>query len=86
MKNLGIGNVKSYGPFSRWIVHDKKGILLLTALFNGNLVLNKRKIQLNKWLDIQNIAAINSNVLPLLSNGWLSGLIDSRGSINGYTV
>jgi hypothetical protein len=47
-ETLGIGRVITYGPFSRYQVDDKKGILILTHLFNGNLVLNKRKIQLKR--------------------------------------
>ena len=64
------------------MVGDKQGILALTYLFNGNLVLDKRKIQLNKWLILQNITGITSNVLPLLSNAWLSGFIDAEGCFN----
>ena len=81
-ETLGIGTVKTYGPYSRFIVCDKKGILVLTALFNGNLVLDKRKIQFNKWLHIGNITGITSYVLPLLSNAWLSGFIDAEGCFN----
>ncbi len=81
-ETLGFGRVRTYGTYSRYIVEDKKGILALTYLFNGNLVLDKRKIQLNKWLIIQNITRITSNVLPLLSNAWLSGFIDAEGCFN----
>jgi len=81
-ETLGIGRVKEFGPFSRYFVDDKNGILVLTALFNGNLVLNKRKIQIKRWLDAQNITEITSNINPLLSNGWLSGLIDAEGCFN----
>jgi hypothetical protein len=45
---LGIGRVKTFNQFSRYFVDDKQGILVLVALFNGNLVLNKRKIQVKK--------------------------------------
>jgi hypothetical protein len=45
---LGIGRVRTYGNFSRYRVDDKKGILILIALFNGNLVLDKRKVQVRK--------------------------------------
>lgn len=45
---LGIGRVKTYGPFSRYHVDDKNGILVLTALLNGNLVLDKRKTQVKR--------------------------------------
>nr|YP_010218717.1 LAGLIDADG endonuclease [Morchella brunnea]UBU98554.1 LAGLIDADG endonuclease [Morchella brunnea] len=81
-ETLGFGRVRTYGSFSRFLVDDKKGILALAHLFNGNLVLDKRKIQLNKWLDLLNITSITSNVLPLLSNAWLSGLIDAEGCFN----
>lgn len=50
-ETLSIGRVRIYGPFSRYRVDDKKGIAILIALFNGNLVLNKRKVQVKKWLD-----------------------------------
>lgn len=72
----------NFGPFSRFLVDDQKGILALAYLFNGNLVLDKRKIQLNKWLDLLSITSITSNVLPLLSNAWLSGFIDAEGCFN----
>ena len=81
-ETLGIGRVRTYGPFSRYRVDDKKGILILIALFNGNLVLDKRKVQVKKWLDIINIEQRNNNVLPLLNNSWLSGFIDAEGCFN----
>jgi hypothetical protein len=40
--------VKNFGKFSRYIVRDIESIKILTHLFNGNLFLEKRKIQLNK--------------------------------------
>jgi LAGLIDADG endonuclease len=79
---LGIGRVRTYGSFSRYRVDDKKGILVLIALFNGNLVLDKRKVQIKKWLDTVNIEQINNNVLPLKNNSWLSGFIDAEGCFN----
>lgn len=81
-KTLGIGRVKTYGPYSRYHVDDKQGILVLTAIFNGNLVLVKRKIQFNKWLDILKIKQRNNNVFPLLTNSWISGFIDAEGCFN----
>lgn len=79
---LGIGRVKSFGHFNRYIVDDKHGIFILTNLFNGNLVLSKRKVQLKKWLDIQNLTEVNRNFIPSLLDGWLSGLIDAEGCFN----
>ena len=83
-ETLGIGRVRTYGPFSRYHIDDKNGILILTALLNGNLVLEKRKVQVKRWLDVLDIAEIESNLLPhsLLSSGWLSGLIDAEGCFN----
>lgn len=81
-ETLGIGRVRTYNNFSRYRVDDKKGILVLISLFNGNIVLDKRKVQLKKWLDIVNLEQKNNNVLPLLSNSWLSGFIDAEGCFN----
>ena len=81
-ETLGIGRVRTYGQFSRYRVDDKKGILVITALINGNLVLDKRKAQVKKWLDILNIEEKNNKVLPLIDNSWLSGFIDAEGCFN----
>ena len=81
-ETLGIGRVRTYGNFSRYRVDDKKGILVLIALFNGNLVLDKRKVQVKRWLDTVNIEEKNNNVLPILNNSWLSGFIDAEGCFN----
>lgn len=78
-ETLNIGRVKTYGPYSRYLVDDEQGIIVLTSLFNGNLVLGKRKSQVKKWLDILNILELNHNTLPILSNSWLSGFIDAEG-------
>ena len=76
-ETLGIGRVRTYSHFSRYLVDDKKGILVLIALFNGNLNLNKRKVQVNKWLDTLNIVQKNYKILPLLNNSWLLEFIDA---------
>ena len=78
-ETLQVGRVKDFGNFSRYMVEDKKGILLLTALFNGNLVLDKRKVQLKKWLDCLNVVETDNKCLPLLNNYWISGFIDAEG-------
>jgi len=79
---LGIGRVRVYNNYGRYRIDDKKSILYIIAIFNGNLVLNKRKIQMKKWLDILNLEEKNNNVLPLLNNSWLSGFIDAEGCFN----
>jgi hypothetical protein len=81
-ETLGIGRVRTYGPYSRYIVEDKKGIMILIALFNGNLFLDKRKVQVKKWLDTLNIEQKDNKVKPLLSNSWISGFIDAEGCFN----
>ena len=81
-ETLGIGRVRTYGQYSRYRVDDKKGILILIALFNGNLVLDKRKAQLKNWLDVHNLKLIDNNVLPSLNNSWISGFIDAKGCFN----
>ena len=81
-ETMGIGRVRTYGNFSRYRVDDKKGILVLISLFNGNLVLDKRKVQVKKWLDTLNIVEKNYKVLPILNNSWLSGFIDAEGCFN----
>jgi len=79
---LSIGRVRTYGSFSRYLVDDKNGIYILTNLFNGNLVLDKRKTQMKKWLDSYGLKNIDTNILPSLHNSWLSGFIDAEGCFN----
>jgi len=81
-ETLKIGRVKIYGNYARYRVDDKYGISILVALFNGNLVLEKRKIQLNKWLNILNIKYLNNTINPSIYNSWISGFIDAEGCFN----
>lgn len=97
-KNLGFGRlfrdtrVDSKDPYLtetywKFAVNDKQGLQRIFVLFNGNLVLPKRRKQLQKWYD----QAQESNLLPpefalkghratvSLNTGWLSGLIDAEG-------
>jgi hypothetical protein len=46
------------------------------------LVLDKRKVQVRKWLDTLNIKQQDNYVLPMLNNSWLSGFIDAEGCFN----
>lgn len=99
-KTLNIGVVKHFydskgnKKFSRLIVSDNKSIFLLYLIFNGNLVLNHRIKQLNKWNIALNKAIkfdfflfyskqippiIDINKQPNLQNGWLSGFTDAEG-------
>lgn len=45
-KVLGIGYVKNFGKFSRFMVFSKNHIFVLISILNGNVFLEKRKIQL----------------------------------------
>nr|YP_009513843.1 LAGLIDADG endonuclease [Pertusaria propinqua]AXH38234.1 LAGLIDADG endonuclease [Pertusaria propinqua]QBP39457.1 LAGLIDADG endonuclease [Pertusaria propinqua] len=99
-QTLNIGKVKHFydnndnRKFSRYIVSDNKGIFLLYLLLNGNLVLQSRINQLNKW----NIALKNEKrfkyslfntkevpeligitKVPSINDSWLSGFTDAEG-------
>jgi hypothetical protein len=64
-KILGFGKVSKFGSgknsYSRYIVDDIKGIILLSLIFNGNLVLFHRVRQLGKWIDDINAKLQNPN-------------------------
>lgn len=81
-KVLGIGYVKNFGKFSRFMVFSKNHIFVLISIFNGNVFLEKRKIQLKKWLDITNISYMDNTFVPSLKDGWISGFIDAEGCFN----
>ena len=81
-EKLNIGFVKNFGKFSRFMVYSKSDINILISIFNGNLFLEKRKIQFNKWLDITGISYINNTFIPSLKDGWISGFIDAEGCFN----
>ena len=92
---LGLGTVKNFNNYSRFLVTDNNSCLLLYLLLNGNLVLNHRKIQLSKWFtslenaprlklkenfNLDEIPSILDNTIePTLDNSWLSGFTDAEG-------
>jgi hypothetical protein len=64
----------------RYRIHNKEGLIKLINAVNGNIRNPIRMLQLNKLCLKYNIKFINP--LPLTyNNGWLSGFIDSDGSI-----
>ncbi len=96
-KKLNIGTIKHFpqgksnnkNDFYRLIVNQSSHILLLTYLFNGNLVLNNRINQLSLWINIlnkniygNNINLINKSVNITLNDAWLSGFTDAEGCFN----
>lgn len=99
---LGFGKVYAYSSkntvFHRYIVTDIKSILLLTLLFNGNLLIPHRIKQLTKWISDVNNRLITSTssitnvtdpiiqimaIQPVsLNNAWISGFTDAEGCFN----
>jgi hypothetical protein len=89
---LGLGRVIKQGKrTSRYIVEKKQELELINSLFNGNIILPSKKENFNKFLSIFNkkavkgqilldsIEPIKSNILPSLSNSWLTGFTDAEG-------
>lgn len=73
--------LKSGGNSYRYRLHNKIGLINLINGVNGNIRNPIRMLQLNKLCNKYNISFINP--LPLTyNNGWLSGYIDSNGSID----
>ena len=76
--------------YARYKVYDDKNIFLLYLLFNNNLHLTQKIIQLNRWYNclynkykfphIPNIS-FNKNKVNI-NNSWLSGLTDAEGCFN----
>ena len=95
-KFLGIGHVKYFpqgksnnnNGFYRLIVEKHSHLLLLTYLFNGNLVLTHRINQLSLWVNYfnikfnKNIKLINKSANISLQDPWLSGFTDAEGCFN----
>jgi len=96
-KMLGFGIVRSWTRASTgsvywsYTVHSKPNVTRLIALFNGNLVLPKRRFVFNKWVEAGGVAGclplyftnkqknINKGVSVSLDTAWLSGFIDAEG-------
>jgi hypothetical protein len=90
--NLGFGSVIKQGKSThRFVVQDKRGLVLLTHLFNGNVVLITRKTTFLHFLDGVNnyisrgntsfnrIIPYHRTVFPRLNDAWLSGFTDGEG-------
>lgn len=90
---LGFGTVIKQGErTSRFVVQDISNIHLLILLFNGNIVLPSKKKIFKEFLEnfnlktnkgkIKNISPINlitSEILPSLTDSWLTGFTDAEG-------
>ncbi len=89
---LGFGKVIKQGKTtSRYVVQDKKGLYLLSLLFNGNLVTNNKQIDFklfnlafNKYSNkgriiFEQITYSPLIIIPTLEDSWVSGFVDSEG-------
>jgi hypothetical protein len=92
-QELGFGQISQQGKrTSRYVVQDLPNLYLIILLFNGNIVLPTRNKHFKDFLDnfnqkvnngkIKNIEPIylnTSEILPTLSDSWLSGFTDAEG-------
>lgn len=88
-KKLGFGRIHSYkrdnSLYWKYCVEDKRGLQRIMSLFNGNLVLPKRKHQFENWVRKAQSLHFPGFTLKLtqpevsLETGWLSGFIDAEG-------
>lgn len=89
---LGFGKVIPQSKTtSRYVTQNKKEIELLIHLFNGNLILPRRKQKFeefvkgfNTWVTkgrirLNTIEIKYTSILPSLDNSWLSGFTDGEG-------
>lgn len=89
-KNLGFGSVKPQdldNNTHHFIVRDKKGLLKIINIFNGNIYLLKVQLRFKNFLKNYN-RCYNTNIplkehtlVPSFDNGWLSGFIDAEGCL-----
>lgn len=84
---LNMGNVYFKDNSATLIIKAKKDVATLIDIFNGNIFLNKRKIQFAKWVENYNLknktnVKLNqkNEFYPTLNHGWLSGFVDAEGS------
>lgn len=94
---LGFGTVRQSGSKEarhwRYTVEDRRGVQRIMALFNGNLVLPKRRRQFANWIcEAREIlwpsfALRDTAPVVSLDTGWLSGFIDAEGCFYaGFTT
>lgn len=92
MSTLKIGKVTKQGlTTSRFSVQDKKGIELICALFNGNLILPSKYSDFKLFLTEFNTIAIKGSlkvntiefkenlIKPSINDYWFSGFTDAEG-------
>jgi len=87
-KQLGFGSVSIQSIFNKthhYRVRDKKGILTLIKIFNGNIQTKSKNVQFKEWISAYN-KIYNKNIVFIdnkndisLYNSWLSGFTDAEG-------
>ena len=87
-KKLGFGSVSVQDKTNKthqFRVREKKNLLTLIHIINGNLITNYKINQFDLWVkDFNNIYNTNINVIKskqilTLDNAWLSGFTDAKG-------
>lgn len=94
-KSLGFGSVsiqdykiinnKKIPKTHHYRVRDKKGLLRIIELFNGNLLTEKYRLKFIAWVNRynliynENISVKPYNLELSLNNTWLSGFSDAEG-------
>ena len=91
-ETLGFGKVIPQSQTtSRYVTQNKKEIELLIHLFNGNLILPRRKEKFedfvkgfNTWvskgrINLNPVEIKHTSILPSLDNSWLAGFTDGEG-------
>ena len=103
-KMFGFGEVRYFpqgysgnkNGFYRWIVSEPLYVYILALLFNGNLHIESKILQLERWINVLNkrndifikgtpgkpIEFIKRKMMVNLENAWLSGFTDAEGCFN----
>ena len=86
---LGFGRViqfeKNGAGYCRWFTSKRENILRMVSLLNGNLILEKRREQFQKWVTDLNfmwnltIPTKKCTHKVSLQNAWLAGFVDADG-------
>lgn len=92
MQNLGFGSVMVQSKKTnthRFVVQDTETLILICAIFNGNLVFPVKKAKFELFVAALNVKLAKANkpsivlknqlVLPTLQDGWLLGFTDAEG-------
>ena len=87
-KCLGFGYVFGHEQIFYFRVDDVRGIQRIQSIFNGNLVLPKKRVQFTSWVnfkpEIQHstfcfVDEPKNLRLPSLEDAWISGFIEAEG-------